>query len=57
MHSRAENTFYFVYIKRVLYVDNVFLMRKGRSPSYAAYYISCINIYRRPEGGSQSDVK
>jgi hypothetical protein len=30
---------------------------KGRSPSYAAYNFSCINIYRKPDGGLQSEMK
>jgi len=44
-------------IKVPTLVYNVFLMRKGRSPSYAVCNFSCISFYKRPDYGSQLQLK
>jgi len=42
-----------IYIQMILHIYNVLSMWKG----YAVYNFSCINVYRRPEGGMQSELK
>jgi hypothetical protein len=32
-------------------------MRKGRFPYYAVYHFSCISFYKRPDYGSQLQLK
>ena len=39
-----------------LYIYDVFLKLRGRSP-YAVYNFSCITVYRRPDDGSQLQLK
>ena len=53
----AGNPSYFLHVKRVLYIYNLFCMWNRRSSSYVPYKFSCISFYRRPNDGSHLQPK